>query len=257
MDSNLISYLANYGFYDKEAKIYLTMLELGSSIASTIARRAEINRGTTYSILEDFKRRGIVTDMTKEGVKYYSAISPEILFKKQEEKYENIKSQLPEILAVTNKFGSKPKTQFFEGFEGLKRVFEEVLLAGEKMKDPYLNFIGASSMDPRIENYIYNEFIPKRLKLKTKTKSIMAKDTSEYGKYHKKAHNAIVVDKPFFKIWNDIVMYWSNKIAILMYATEEMCGLIIESQTLHDALTSVFNLVRDVYHWSTKKRSKK
>lgn len=114
MDTNLISYLSNYGFYDKEAKIYLTMLELGSSIASTIARRAEINRGTTYSILEDLKRRGIVQDMIKDKVKYYSAISPEILFKQHEEKYEKIKAQLPEILAISNKFGSKPKTQFFE-----------------------------------------------------------------------------------------------------------------------------------------------
>ena len=114
MNSDLIAYLSNYGFYDKEAKVYLTMLELGSSIASTIARRTEINRGTTYSILEDLKRRGIVNDITKDGVRYYSAISPEILFKQQEEKYENIKSQLPEIMAITNKFGSKPKTQFFE-----------------------------------------------------------------------------------------------------------------------------------------------
>lgn len=32
-----------------------------------------------------------------------------------------------------------------------------------------------------------------------------------------------------------------------MYASEEMCGLIIESQTLHDALTSLFNLIRDLY----------
>jgi len=114
MNSDLIAYLSNYGFYDKEAKVYLTMLELGSSIASTMARRTEINRGTTYSILEDLKRRGIVNDMPKDGVRYYSAISPEILFKQQEEKYENIKSQLPEIMAITNKFGSKPKTQFFE-----------------------------------------------------------------------------------------------------------------------------------------------
>ena len=57
MDTSLIIALQTYGFTDKEARVYLTCLELGASLASTVARRAEVNRGTTYSILQDFKRR--------------------------------------------------------------------------------------------------------------------------------------------------------------------------------------------------------
>jgi len=38
MDESLLITLQNYGFSEKEAKIYLTALELGSSPASTIAR---------------------------------------------------------------------------------------------------------------------------------------------------------------------------------------------------------------------------
>jgi sugar-specific transcriptional regulator TrmB len=67
--------------------------------------------------LEDLKRRGVITEVTKNEVKYYSAISPDLLFKKWEEKYEKIKSELPELLAITNKLGNRPRTQFFEGFE--------------------------------------------------------------------------------------------------------------------------------------------
>ncbi len=247
MDSNLIDQLAYYGFSDKEAKIYLTCLELGSSLASTIARRAEVNRGTTYSILEDFKRRGVVSENIRDELKYFSVLSPKILFKREEEKYEKMKSSLPELLAITEKIGNRPKTQFFEWFEWLREVVEEVLLAGETMDTPYLNFIWASSMDPKVAEFLNKEFIPRRLKLKIKTKSIMAKDESDYGKYHKKAHDTLVIDKPFFMIGNDIVIYWSNKVAVLMYATEEMSGLIIESHTLHQALTSLFNLIRDIY----------
>lgn len=247
MDNNLIDQLSFYGFGEKEAKVYLTTLELSSSIASTIARRAEINRSTTYSILEDLKRKWIVTEVTRDEIKYYSAISPDILFKKREEKYEKIKSGLPELLAITNKFGNRPRTQFFEGLEWLKKVFEEVLSAGESMTEPYLSFVWADKMDPKVEKYIYEEFVPRRLKIKTKTKAIMSKDNSEYVKYHKKSHNTIIVDKPLFNLWNEIVVFGGNKVAVLMYATEEMSGLIIESQTLHDGLSSLFNLVRDVY----------
>ncbi|MFZ2151171.1 MAG: helix-turn-helix domain-containing protein [Candidatus Absconditicoccaceae bacterium] len=247
MDTNLIDQLSYYGFSDKEAKVYLTCLELGSSLASTVARRAEINRGTTYSILEDFKRRGVASENIRDELKYFSVLSPNILFKREEEKYEKMKSTLPELLAITEKFGNRPKTQFFEGLEGLKKIFDEVLSAGDKMASPYLSFVGTNEMDPRVEKYIYNEFIPQRAKIKTKTKAIMSRDKSQYMDYHKKSHNTLIVDKPLFDLGNEIVVYGSNKVAILMYDTAEMSGLTIESQTLHDGLTSLFNLIRDIY----------
>jgi len=247
MDSSLLHSLQQYGFSEKESQIYLVLLELGSSIASSLGRRTGINRSTTYSILEDLKRRGIVTEIIRNEVKYYSAISPDQLFKKWEEKYEFLKSELPSLLAITNKFNNRTRTQFFEGLEGLKQIFEEVLAAGSEMKEPYLTFVGADHMDPKVEKYIYEEFIPRRLKVKTQTKAIMSKNDAKYLKYHEKKHNTVIVEKPLFKLGNEIVVFGKNKIAVLMYSTGEMSGLIIESQTLHDALRSVFELIWEVY----------
>jgi len=157
-----------------------------------------------------------------------------------------LKADLPSLLAVTNKLNNRTRTQFFEGLEGLKQIFEEVLEAWAEMKEPYLTFVGADNMDPKVEKYLYEEFIPRRLKLKTPTKAIMSKDNSQYLKYHEKKHNTLVVEKPLFNLGNEIVVFGENKVAVLMYSTEEMSGLIIESQTLHDALRSVFELVWDV-----------
>lgn len=251
MNVQLIQHLQHYWFSDKEAKVYLTVLELSSSSASAIARRSDVKRTTTYSILEDLKNRGIVTEIIRNDIKYYSAISPEVLFKKQEEKYEIIKSQLPELLAISNKFWNRPRTHFFEWFQWLKQVFEEVLEAGKSMKEPYLSFVWADKMDPKVATYIYDEFLPKRKKYKTKTKAIISKDNSAYGEYHKKSHTSVFVDKPLFNFGNEIVVFGGNKVAILMYATDEMSGLIIESTTLHDWLASLFDLIRNVY--KTKK----
>jgi len=64
--------------------------------------------------LEDFKRKGIATEVNKDGTKYFSVITPDILFKNYEEKYQKIKNQLPELLAITTKIGNRPRTQFFE-----------------------------------------------------------------------------------------------------------------------------------------------
>lgn len=104
MDTNLLITLQNYGFSEKEAKVYLTVLELGTSIASTIARRSEIKRVTVYTILDDLKKKGIANETTKDDIKYYSVISPDILLKQLEQKYESFKEKVPELLSLANKF---------------------------------------------------------------------------------------------------------------------------------------------------------
>ena len=247
MDANLLITLQNYGLSEKEARVYLTVLELGTSIASTIARRAELNRVTTYTLLEDLKREGIVNETTKEGIKYYGVISPDILLKQLEQKYENFKEKVPELLALAEKFWNRPRVQFFEWLEGVKKVFQEILQAWTTMESPYLSFLWTQKMDPRIEKYVFEAFMPQREKIATKAKVILWYDKSKYIDYHKKHYNVLVLDKPLFKLWNEIVVYWENKVGILMYDTSELSWLIIESQTLHDGLTSMFNLIWDIY----------
>ena len=160
MDANLLITLQNYGLSEKEARVYLTVLELGTSIASTIARRAELNRVTVYTILEDLKKDGIVNETTKEGVKYYSVISPDILLKQLEQKYESFKEKVPELLALAEKFGSKPKIQFFEGLEGMKKMYGDQLSS----KTDLLAFMGRHEINEKLSDYLMTSFIPARVK---------------------------------------------------------------------------------------------
>ena len=76
MDISLLITLQEYGLSEKVANVYLTILELGTNIASTIARRSEIKRVTVYTILDDLKKKWIVNEITKDDIKYYSVISP-------------------------------------------------------------------------------------------------------------------------------------------------------------------------------------
>jgi len=75
------------------------------------------------------------------------------------------------------------------------------------MTDAYLSFVGTDKMDPKVEKYIYEEFVPRRKKIKAKTKAIMSKNNSEYINYHKKSHDTIIVDKPLFNLGNEIVVF--------------------------------------------------
>ncbi len=53
----MIEILQKYGFSEKEAKVYLASLQLGSAPGSTIARHAGEKRVTVYSLLKELTKK--------------------------------------------------------------------------------------------------------------------------------------------------------------------------------------------------------
>lgn len=247
MDANLLITLQNYGLSEKEAKVYLTVLELGTSIASTIARRAELNRVTVYTILEDLKRDGIVNETTKEWIKYYSVISPDILLKQLEQKYESFRDKVPELLALAEKFGNKPRIQFFEWYEGVKKMYGDLLTS---TTEPICAFLWLESISSQLHEYLEKEFLPQRIKLGIKAKVIshVWEKNKTYKSMDKKMlRETRMIKDAAFMIHHEINIYGDTKVAIAMFNNDEMSAIIIHSKKFHDSLLSIFNFI-----WKSK-----
>ena len=111
--------------------------------------------------------------------------------------------------------------------------------------EPYLTFTGTGNIDPKFQQYLTREFAPRRLKYPRKTRVILSKQTDNiYSKYHTAKHESLIINDPIFDFDNEIMIYGKDKIAIVMYASNEMSGLVITSTTLHNGLKSMFNLIR-------------
>lgn len=231
-------------FTAKEAKIYLSALELWNSPASSIARHCSENRITVYTILKELCSQGIAKESTRDKVKYYEVLSPKLLINSQKSKLKKLEDSLPEFMALANNHINKPKVYFYDGFEQLKKLFHEIIYTDETdISEPFRSFLWTSDMDPKFEKFLEEEFIPWRLKNERKTKSIVTKASSKYNNYTKEKHDTIVIDDPIFDMWNEIVLYWKAKVAILLYSNKEMSGFVIESQTLFNGLKNIFNLL--------------
>ena len=243
MDTNLLSTLQNYWLSEKEARVYLTVLELGNSIASTIARRAELNRVTTYTLLEDLKRDGLVNETIKEGIKYYSVISPDILLKQLEQKYESFKERVPELLALAEKFGNKPRIQFFEWLEGVKKMYGDLLTS---TTEPICAFLWLETISTKLHEYLEKEFLPQRIKLWIKAKVIShgGEKNKIYKTMDKKTlRETRIIKDNLFILYHEINIYWDNRVAIAMFNNDEMSAIIIHSKKFHDTLLSIFNFI--------------
>ena len=109
-------------------------------------------------------------------------------------------------------------------------------------------------MDPELQRYLEKDFIPWRLKCKRKTLAILSGHGSSYEHYTHEKHDSIIVEDAVFKLANEIVVYGKDLVAILMYSSSEMAALVIQSQTLHDALKSMFYIIWNMHKKLSKNK---
>lgn len=118
--------LVNLGLSEKEAAVYLALLEIGPASIQDIATKANVNRATTYLLVESLSKRGVASTTQKDTKQLFVAEPPERLvtilrLQKQEleEKERELISTMPFFNALYNSKAGKPQIQYFEGIEGL------------------------------------------------------------------------------------------------------------------------------------------
>lgn len=132
---NIESQLKRLGLSDKEVKVYLTLLELGSSPAQRIARKANVVRATTYVALNTLIERGLVERLQVGPRTAFSAQSPEQLLKyiEHEEKalhdmHEEISEIIPQLQAITQKMNDQPWVEYYQGVQGLRTMRQKMIM---------------------------------------------------------------------------------------------------------------------------------
>jgi len=134
--------LQKIGLSDKEARVYLANLGLGQSSVQNIARKAGVNRATTYVVLESLIKQGLCSTFSQKKKTYYVANDPELLttlFKIQkkeiDEKEKYFASLLPQFKMIDSQSADKPTVKFFEGKQGLLNCMDEFVLSFNRGAD--------------------------------------------------------------------------------------------------------------------------
>jgi sugar-specific transcriptional regulator TrmB len=130
MDNQLLKQLVNFGLSEKEAKVYLALLELEMATVFEVAKQSGINRSSAYVVLETLKKKGFVGISDDKKIRNYIAASPETLLhsakaaaKKQEETKSGIETILPELKALHKGTKRRPIVKIFEGENAAREVY--------------------------------------------------------------------------------------------------------------------------------------
>ena len=236
--------LVELGFHQKDAKVYFALLELGPSTATQIARKAKINRTTSYDILDSLVGDGLVNLIGETKIQKYAAESPEKVIKFLEDKILKTREQLslaqsllPQLLSLYN-VKEKPKVKFYEGTEGMQEAFEDTLSADGEI---LAYAVGEDIFKAMTEKYVRDYF--KRRVLKNIRVRVIAPDTP--GSRAVAVNDAaelrtsllVPSDKFYFSIEMNI---YNNKIIIASW--KEKFAIIIESEEIAGAQRKIFEL---------------
>jgi len=227
--------LQKLGLSDKEASVYLAMLELGPSVVSDIAKKANINRSTVYVVLEFLKKRGLINESDSKTAKLYSPMPPEKLvdhFENLAKQYRELagtaKGILPELKSIrqVKKIIEKaaPKVYLIEGYKNVQNVYEDTLSSLESIR-AYASTEGEteSQKDVKVQVIMPN----------TQTAR------NEIAKNKEEAREAFLAPKGKYAFAPEVNIY--DKKVVFISPTEGF-ALIIESEDMAKTLKNSFNL---------------
>lgn len=103
--------LQQLGLSEKEASIYLCILENTKITPASIARKTKISRPTVYSVVKELVKKGFITeDITSTGL-YLVALSVNNILKDLEKKKVEIEDQFKIAQSLISDLGNMPKSQ--------------------------------------------------------------------------------------------------------------------------------------------------
>lgn len=238
---NTVELLENLGLEEKEAEIYLALLNNGAMLPQHIAQATGLKRTTLYNIFPLLIEKGIIKEIVQGKRRLMSANSPEDLFKSYEERYKEIKENIAELAAVYRMQGLKPKIEVYEGLDGLKKVFLDTL----KTKKELLIVSQITEYHSRLLNWIYDEYVPMRVKAGIAARAISEEreNKKEYMLSREEELREVKYvpwDKFHFKM--EMMIYGDN----VSFSTNEkgapLVGIIIRSRQIAGTLAALFNL---------------
>lgn len=240
----LEKYLQEIGLNEKEAAVYLALLQVDTASVIEISNKTKVNRSTVYIVLEGLMKKGLVSE-TKSGKKiHYQAESPERLETFVEsrkmvldEQSKRLKDIIPQIKSIQRASGERPVVKYFEGRE--TALGSHLLFFNTQDKEGIGYFL--FNQDLIEEVFHPNEIstvqkIRPSKNIKAKTLYTSTKTTLPTNELSER----IKIDSEKYPLYCDISIY-EDRIQIITMG-KSVATIFIQSKDVAETLKSLFRL---------------
>lgn len=236
--------LKELGLYGNEARVYLTLLSLGTNPVSTIANKAGLNRCTCYAVIERLIQKGFIGQIIKDNIAYFSAAEPINVLNHLKTKHYELEKKInilgksiANMQRIKEDHPKRPRVVFFEGTAGLRNIMEDSLSSNEELRA----YASLNELYSLLPDYFPNYYL-RRTKKKIAVRAIYpANETSYLHKLRdrQELRQSRLIPKEFdFHL--DILIY-DNKVAIT--SLQAKFGVLIENREMYEAQKKIFDFI--------------
>lgn len=237
---NTTEALQNLGLTEKEARVYVALLESGQTSAYSVAQKAGLKKPTTYVILGELMQKGLVLKVPRTRKQLFVAKPPDEFFALAEERFRMARGVLPQLMAIVK---GQPKTRmlYYEGLAGMREALWYHL--SEMKGQELVGFYASAKDSPQEFNelvYEYNDAV--------RDNGIRMR--------------GIVPEHPSLKRWRDTDAAYNRVVKIIPYeeysannsidigdtfvrilSFRELQGVIIENPDIAHSVRQIFEMV--------------
>ncbi len=171
--------LEGIGLSKNESKVYLSLIETGSSSMSDISKKSRVHRSNVYDAVERLKKRGLICSFKKNGKLLHEAADPEKLLDMYREKETKLLDVIPKLKLDQELSQRESEAAIYEGVAANRRLLEGFL----KFDDDIVAY-GLPKGNTDISGLWWiNNFHKKRIRKKQKMYHIYNENARERIKY--------------------------------------------------------------------------
>lgn len=222
--------LEQIGLSTNEIKVYLFLVNHGSSKAGKIARITQIQRSSAYSAINSLTHKGLIGFVLVGKVKYFQATPPERLLEYIREQEEIVKDIMPDLKKKQKK--EEGQISLYKGRRGVMTVFKDIIRTG--IDNDVFGDDGQLSEKMPV---FCKQFVREQNRIGMKTRLLCR--LGRYTPYSKGSIFRFVDEDTESPVATNI---YGNKIAIIVW-TEEPEAIIIENEAAAKSYKSYFEFM--------------
>lgn len=239
--------LEEIGLSDKEAKTYLSLLELGPTTIINIARKSGIKRTTVYEIVRGLLVKGLVTEAVVGKRRRFVAESPARFLEKKRSEVEKLHTILPTLEALHNVSIERPSVQFFEGKDAIEQIFLDMILKTNTKTDSIRGIetkANTTILFDRFGEQFWSSLLKKKSERGLRSRILDTIDKDVYEKFQKAypwttSHNLMtrhLLDSS--NLFSINIYIYQNKLAII--AADQLIAFVIENFRFRESFDFLF-----------------
>lgn len=230
--------LKTIGLSEREIKVYLACLKLGSSTVNQISKEAQTFRTYTYDILKSLMESGLINYVIKARKQFFAAANPERILEILKEKEDLIKTVIPQLKSIQKSITERPFVEFYEGLGGVNSIHDMII----REKPQEIRVFGNPEQHYEIMKFYLPRFVRTRIKKKIKARVII-KDSKIGREWMKGKEKEELRETKFFPLQPEefpaVAYMWNNKLAFFT-VEKKVIAILIENEQISKTQKVIF-----------------